>query len=397
MASPAVSRKIIHVDMDAFYASVEQLDNPEFRGKPVIVGGSAEGRGVVSAASYEARKYGVHSAMPTAQAKRLCPHGVFLPVRGKRYVEVSRRIRGVFESFTPLVEPMSLDEAYLDVTGSERLFGPAPGIGRAIKEKIHADTGLTGSVGVAPNKFLAKVASDLRKPDGFVVVEAGEERGFLAPLPVTRLWGVGKKTAEELHRRGLRKVEDLQRLGRERMKGIFGETGEHLYDLACGIDESPVVAESDPKSISRETTFARDVTDPETVRRCLLELSEDVGRRMRKHGFYGRTVHLKVRFPPFRTVTRDQTLPFPSHSDGQIFGTALSLYEKTNRAREPVRLLGVGMTGLARSLAGAQLLIFESDAERRSNLDRAIDRVREKFGDDVVRRGRSLTGEEDDW
>jgi len=389
-----VSRKIIHVDMDAFYASVEVLDNPELRGKPVIVGGSAEGRGVVSAASYEAREYGVHSAMPTAQAKRLCPKGVFLPVRGKRYAEISRRIRGIFHSYTPLVEPLSLDEAYLDVTGSEKLFGPADEIGRKIKDGIREETGLTASVGVAPNKFLAKVASDLRKPDGFVVVREGEEREFLAALPVERLWGVGKRTAEELRRRGIRRVEHLQDLGRDRMAEIFGGSGEHLFDLACGVDNSPVVADSEPKSISHETTFGRDVTDPDVIRRTLLELSEAVGTRMRKQGFYGRTVHLKVRLPPFRTLTRDQTLPFPSQTDGQIYGTALRLYGKANAAREPVRLLGVGMTGLVRSLAGAQLLIFESDEERRGNLDRAIDRVREKFGTGVMRRGRSMMGEE---
>jgi len=384
-------RSIIHVDMDAFYASVEQRDHPELRGKPVIVGGSAEGRGVVCAASYEARRYGVHSAMPTAQARSLCPHGVFLPVRGERYAEVSRQIRKLLLDITPLVEPLSLDEAYLDVTGSERLFGDAPSIGRKIKESIRSKTDLTASVGVAPNKFLAKVASDLRKPDGFVVVAEGEEAAFLAPLPVGRLWGVGKRTAEELHRRAITRVEHLQRLRRETMRELFGNLGDHLFELARGIDDSPVATGGDPKSISHETTFAADEADPDVIRRTLLELAEAVGRRLRKHGFFGRTVHLKMRFPPFRTVTRDQTLPFPTQTDRLIFQTALRLIEKANPDREPVRLLGVGMTGLVRSLAGAQLLFFEGDEEREALLERAIDRVREKFGEETVRRGRSLT------
>jgi DNA polymerase-4 len=382
-------RIVIHVDMDAFFASVEELDHPEYRGKPVIVGGTVEGRGVVSAASYEARRFGIHSAMPMAQAKRLCPRGIFTSVRGRRYAEVSTRIREIFLSYTPLVEPISLDEAYLDVTASQALFGPAIAIGQSIKRRIRDEIGLSASVGIAPNKFLAKIASDIEKPGGFVVVPE-DLIGFLAPLPIERLWGVGKKTSEALHRRGLRKVMDLQALGRERMRELFGNSGDLLFDLAMGKDKSPVIPESEAKSIGNETTFPTDVADPAELRKVLLHLAETVGHRLRKEGYYGKTVQIKVRFPSFATVTRDETLPFPTQSDQVIFDTGLRLLGRANPKGEPIRLLGIGTKQLIRSLIGVQLLLFDDRGKRLAALDQVVDKVRERFGKQEIQRGRTL-------
>jgi DNA polymerase-4 len=281
---------MIHVDMDAFYASVEQRDRPELAGKPVIVGGSPERRGVVAAANYVAREFGVHSAMPSVTARRLCPHGVFLPSRIDYYAEVSQQIRGIFERFTPLVEPLALDEAFLDVTGSEPLFGPAVKIGREIKRVIHQEVRLVASVGVAPNKFLAKIASDLEKPDGFVVVEPGHVSEFLDPLPVERIWGVGRQGSQVFHRLAVRTVGQLRQLPLEVLKQHFGAGGEHFWQLARGIDDRRVVPDRDAKSISHETTFQRDIDDRDVLRAWLLDLTEQVGWRLRRHGLRGRTV-----------------------------------------------------------------------------------------------------------
>ena len=268
---------IIHADMDAFYASVEERDQPELVGKPVIVGGSPEQRGVVSAASYVARRYGVHSAMPAVTAHRLCPHGIFLPPRISYYAEISSQIRDIFERFTPLVEPLSLDEAFLDVTGSERLFGPAPEIGRKIKQAIREELRLVASVGVAPNKFLAKIASDLKKPDALVVVEPEQVQEFLAPLPVERLWGVGKKGSKVFERLGIRTIGQLRQWPLESLQTHFGSSGEYLWQLAHGIDDRPVVPEREAKSISHETTFAQDIAELEVLRAWLVDLTEQAG------------------------------------------------------------------------------------------------------------------------
>jgi DNA polymerase-4 len=304
-----MGRKIVHVDMDAFYAAIEQLDHPELRGRPVIVGGDPAGRGVVSTASYEARKFGVHSAMPAAQARRLCPQAVFLRPRFARYQEVSQQIRAILYSYTPLVEPISLDEAFLDLTGTERLLGPAEEVAREIKRRVREETGLTCSVGVGPNKFLAKLASSLAKPDGFLVVREGEELAFLEDLPIERLWGVGEATAKRLRGLGITTVGQLRGLALEELLDKFGSLGRSLYELARGIDRSPVIPEREARSLGAERTFPEDLTDPEEMERVLFSLSEEVGRRLREERLKARTVQLKVRFADFTTITRALTLP----------------------------------------------------------------------------------------
>jgi len=382
---------ILHCDMDAFYASVEERDRPELAGHPVIVGGTPERRGVVSAANYAARRYGVHSAMPAATARRLCPHGVFLAPRIDRYAEVSRRIRDVFERFTPLVEPLSLDEAFLDVTGSERLFGPAPEIGRQIKQAVREETGLVVSVGVAPNKFLAKIASDLEKPDGFVVVEPGRVAKFLDPLPVERLWGVGKQASRVFQRLGIRTIGQLRQRPIETLKSRFGAQGEHLWQLAHGIDDRRVVPEREAKSISHETTFERDVGDLEVLRAWLVDLVEQVGWRLRRYGLRGRTVHLKVRFADFATITRSHTLPEPTDVTHELWQAADALLcHRLPAGHLPVRLLGMGVGGLDDTGSVQGILFDRDERKKQEGLDAAADRIRERFGSSALRRAASL-------
>jgi DNA polymerase-4 len=372
---------ILHVDMDAFYASVEERDRPELVGKPVIVGGTPEGRGVVAAANYVARKFGVHSAMPAVTAHRLCPRGIFLRPRMDYYAEVSDQIHAIFEKYTPLVEPLSLDEAFLDVTGSEPLFGPAESIGRMIKQEIRDHLRLVASVGVAPNKFLAKIASDLKKPDGFVVVEPDRVQEFLDPLPVGRLWGVGKVTGQVFEKLGIHRISHLRQMPVELLRHHFGSSGDHLWELSHGIDDRPVVPEQEAKSISHETTFAKDLEDPEVMRAWLLELSEQVGCRLRRHGLKGRTVHLKVRFGDFHTITRATTLPQPTNVTQEIWQTASQMFaERLPERRLQIRLLGVGLSGFDQP-AMVQLSLFpEPEHERQARLDEVADQIKEKFG-----------------
>lgn len=379
---------ILHVDMDAFYASVEERDRPELAGRPVIVGGTPEGRGVVAAANYEARKYGVHSAMPAATAKRLCPHAVFLRVRMELYAEVSDQIRSIFQSYTPLVEPLSLDEAFLDVTGSLPLYGSAVTIGQSIKRDIRDRLFLVASVGVAPNKFLAKIASDLEKPDAFVVVDPQRIQEFLDPLPVGRLWGVGRVTNKVFDKLGVRTIGQLRQMPVELLRQQFGNNGDHLWELAHGIDERPVVPEHEAKSISHEKTFSRDLEDPEVVQAWLLELSEQVGCRLRRHGLKGRTVQLKVRFDDFQTVTRSQTLPGPTDVTQEIWQIATAmLADRMPSRRLKVRLLGVGASGLGHGKQVQLDLFPDEDRERQARLDKVADSVREKFGSASLQRG----------
>ena len=323
--SAILESMILHVDMDAFYASVEERDDPSLVGKPVIVGGSAEGRGVVAAANYEVRKFGVHSAMASARAKRLCPHAVFIKPRMNHYAEISQQIRTIFEEFTPLVEPLSLDEAFLDATGSESLFGSAANIGRQIKQRIRSELGLVASVGVAPNKFVAKIASDLNKPDGFLVVQPGEVQAFLDPLPVGRLWGVGKVTGQVFDRLGIRTIGQLRQLPIESLNDLFGSSGEHYWRLAHGMDDRQVVPDREAKSISHETTFAEDIADRDVLRAWLTELAEQVARRLRRHALKGRTVELKVRFADFQTITRSLTLPEPTNITQELLQAGAEL------------------------------------------------------------------------
>jgi DNA polymerase-4 len=379
---------ILHVDMDAFYASVEQRDRPELRGLPVIVGGSAEGRGVVCAASYEARKFGVHSAMPAVTARRLCPQGVFLPPRMDHYARIARHIRQIFLCFTPLVEPLSLDEAFLDVKGCEGLFGPAPDIARQVKQRIREETGLIASVGVAANKFLAKLATDLGKPDGLVIVEPDRVDEVLAPLPVGRLWGVGAKGEKRLHSLGLHTIGQLAALPEKAVVDQLGEAGRHIWQLAHGWDDRPVVPDEEAKSVSTETTFARDIDDREVLRGWLLELVEQLGIRLRQHGLCTRTIDLKVRTSEFRTYLRSLTLPEATNITTVIWQAAVRLFEqRVPRDWLPLRLLGVGASGLVRAGSVQKQLFDEEWRDRQRALDQAVDGIRRQFGSGAIRRG----------
>jgi DNA polymerase-4 len=387
---------ILHVDMDAFYASVEQRDRPELRGRPVIVGG-VDGRGVVCAASYEARPFGVHSAMPIRTARRLCPQAVFLPPRMRYYVQIGREIREIFLSFTPLVEPLSLDEAFLDVRGSEGLFGPAAGIARRVKDRIKDETGLVASVGVAPNKFLAKLASDHGKPNGFVVLPPEQIAAFLGPLPVGRLWGVGAKGEKRLHALGLHTVGQLAALPEDVLVGHFGELGRHIGQLARGEDERSVVPDREAKSISTETTFPQDIAHGRVLRVWLLDLVDHLSSRLRHQGLRARTVELKIRSSDFRTRSRAQALPEATSSTDALWQVAGELFERSlTRELLPVRLLGVGVTRLT-SDSAVQRGLFEVEVlQRQGALDQAIDAIRGQFGTGAIQRG-SLLDRDKAW
>ena len=380
---PAPSfRTIIHVDMDAFYASVEQRDRPEIRGLPVIVGADPRGRGVVSAASYEARRFGVHSAMPITRAYRLCPEGVYLRVDMDKYAAVSREIMSFLADFTPLVEPLSIDEAFLDVTASRALHGDGPAIARQIKAGIRARVNLTASVGVASNMFVAKIASDLEKPNGMVVVEPGREAEFLAPLPVSRLWGVGKVTGAELEGMGIRTIGQLARIPAAHLEARFGQHGPGLLDLARGLDERRVEPDGAPKSMGAEETFGRDTHDVDLLRATLREQSERVARELRAEHYAGRTVTLKLRFADFSTITRARTGD-PTQDGLVIFRAVDALFSRV-RLSQAVRLIGVSVSGLGPPQSG-QLSLLAPDTIRRERLARAVDRLASRFGDAAVR------------
>ena len=377
-------RTIIHADMDAFYASVEVLDDPTLIGRPVIVGGRPDDRGVVSAASYEARAFGVHSAMPLRTAARLCPQAAFLPGRFERYAEVSRQVMGVFDDYTPLVEPISMDEAFLDVTGAPA--GDGPTIGQAIKTRVRDEVGLVVSVGVATNKLVAKVASDLRKPDALVIVPPGEEADFLAPLPVTRLWGVGPRVRQALADYGVTTIGELAAVPDDTLRRRFGRMGVELGQRARGIDRSRVSSGQAPKSIGHEHTFGSDVTDRSGLDGTLLWIAESVASRLRRHGLAAGGVQLKLRYEGFETLTRQTHLSHPT-TDGQlILDAARRLLDKTLEPGRAVRLIGI--TGI--SLANAQQLTLFEDGPRVQRLAEATDAVRDKFGDKAITRARLL-------
>jgi DNA polymerase-4 len=395
-------RAIIHIDLDAFFVAVERLDNPALVGLPVIVGGRPEARGVVSSASYEVRPYGVHSAMPTAQALRLCPNAVLVEGHRDRYVEMSRQVMALLGEYTPLLEPISIDEAFLDVTGTEAHYGPPGDLAQTIQDRIETELKLSASLGVATNKLVAKIASDFRKPHGITVVPPGEEAAFLAPLAVRKLWGVGEVTGRELAKLGIQTIGDLARLSLEELQARFGAHGEGMWHAAHGIDDSPVTPEHEAKSLSREETFAQDVRDPAVLRRELLRLSDAVAARLRRHDFQARTVSLKLRYGDFTTMTRQVTLPQPTDAGPIICAQATALLDAAWDRRRPVRLLGVAAENLVR--LPRQLRLFEQEAEadevrheRQARLDAALDRIRARFGDRAVQRASLLEEPEELW
>jgi DNA polymerase-4 len=382
-------RQIIHFDMDAFYASVEQFDNPGLAGKAVIVGGDPKKRGVVSAASYEARKFGVHSAMPMSQAIRLCPNAIVLPVRMKRYAELSRQIHDIFQKFTPEIEPISLDEAFLDITGSLQLFGSAEKIGRDIKLQIKEQLGLVASVGIAPNKFLAKLASDLDKPDGFVIITEENKQQILDPLPVSRIWGVGKVTEKALKSKGINTIRQLREAPPEVLHSIFGDQTPHMLRLAQGIDNREVESSREGKSISSEQTFATDTTDKEILLGVLLNQVEDVAQRLRAKDLEARTVTLKLRYDDFRTITRSASFDCSTNTTKTLWLQAKEVFVKWHKiSAGPLRLLGFGVSGLQKAGTGQQSLFAEHEQEKQKKLDKAFDEIRGKFGHDSLRRGK---------
>jgi len=384
-----LGRTILHADMDAFYAAIEQRDRPELRGKPVIVGGTGP-RSVVCTASYEARPFGVRSAMAMAQARRRCPQAVVVPPRMAHYAAVSAEVQTVFASFTPLVEPLSLDEAFLDVSDSRALFGDGAEIGRRLKAAVHDRTGLTVSVGVAGCKFVSKVASDLEKPDGLVVVPEGGDVEFLAPLPVARLWSAGPRAQAVFRERGLATIGDVRACTGERLVAMFGEAmGGHFWRLARALDERPVVPDREAKSISHETTFPSDLTAEDACVAVLLELSEGVGRRLRAADLVGGTVRLKLRYGDFETVVRQTKLASPSDDDLALHRAVKALFAAAWDRRRSVRLLGVGAADLTPAGAPRQGQLFAAPAPKSRELLRAVDAIRARFGDGAIRRAAS--------
>ncbi|QLA15144.1 DNA polymerase IV [Desulfolutivibrio sulfoxidireducens] len=386
------TRHIAHVDMDAYFASVEQLDDPSLRGRPVIIGVSD--RGVVSAASYEARAFGVRSAMPVVQARRLCPEGVFLPGRYARYKELSRAIMACLAEFSPLVEPASIDEAYVDMTGARTLFGDPHRFGTRMREAVFEATGLSCSVGVAPVRFLAKIASDYHKPGGLTVVTREDMAAFLAVLPVGKIPGVGRRTLEALDLLGIRTAGDMLAHSPEFLARRLGASGLDLYDKARGIDPSPVVTGREAKSVSAENTLDKDSASREVLAVWLLRQAERVGRELRRKGLGGRTVTLKLKYSDFRQITRSKTLPEPTDCDETIFGVARELLSAVPLDR-PARLVGVGVSGfhaVPRRLSLWHDPAVAGEARRTRGLDRAIDAIRDRFGREAILRGRLFPG-----
>jgi len=382
-----MQRWIIHVDMDAFFAAVEQRDDPALKGRPVVVGGVGK-RGVVSTASYEARRYGIRSAMPMSEARRRCPGAVFMSGDHKKYARVAEEIRAILADFSPLVEPLSLDEAFLDVTGMEWLYPEPAAIAAAIKKRIADELALIASAGVAPNKFLAKIASDWGKPDGLVVVQPEEVAAFLRSMPIGRLWGVGEKTAKRLQGLGINTIGQLADADESILVRHFGQAAGDMRRLAQGEDDRPVVPEHEPKSIGNEITFAEDLRSREEIDTCLLALSHKVGRRLRQAGYAGRTVTVKIRFASFRTITRSRTLGAPTLLGDTIYATAAAIMAGVELT-EGVRLLGVTLSHL-RAHGGQTSLFTAEDDEKKLKVSVAVDRLKDKFGEGSVTRGRLL-------
>jgi DNA polymerase-4 len=384
-------RTIIHIDLDAFFASVEELENPALKGLPLIVGGDPNKRGVVSSCSYAARTYGVRSAMPMYLALQLCPQAVHVPARHGVYGPYSRRVMAILEQHAPVVEQISVDEAFLDVTGCEKISGTGEEIARRIQERVLAEVGLPCSLGVATNKTIAKIAADSGKPHGLVVVQPGEEAQFLAPFIVEVIPGVGKKTAERLHGMGVRLVRDLTRLPLSVLREEFGAHGEALFHLARGQDDSPVIAGREARSISQERTFERDTSDADQIHRCLLDCAQGVGTELRRQRLMARTVTLKLRYNDFETITRGQTLSLPTDLDETLYATAIALLDRQWKGRRKIRLVGVRASSMVREVA-YQLQLFDEQPDKRERVAHTMDAIRARFGDDAIQRA-SLIGE----
>ncbi|MEN8145318.1 MAG: DNA polymerase IV [Gemmatimonadota bacterium] len=393
---PASQRAILHVDMDAFYAAVEERENPALQGKPVVIGSDprgGRGRGVVATANYEARRYGVGSAMPIGQAYRACPQAVFIRPRMSLYAEVSARVFEILGQVTDLIEPLSIDEAFLDVTASRRLLGDGPAVARHIKDEIKRQESLTASVGCAASKFVAKVASDLDKPDGLVVVEPGREADFLAPLGIERLWGAGPKAQQRLRNLGCATIGDVAACSEARLQKALGDAlGDRFHRLSRGLDTRPVDTGRGRKSLSKEVTFGADVSDRKQVERRLLALSEQTAAALRKKGLRGQTVTVKLRWEGFETVTRQRTLPQPADTLEAIWPVARELFRKADRPRLKVRLVGVSLSGLSeRSADRRQLGLFEPPGEAPdTRIAGALDTLNERFGANAVTRAAAL-------
>ena len=381
-------RAILHIDMDAFFASVEQRDRPELRGKPVLVGGDGP-RGVVAAASYEARAFGCHSAMPSAIAKRLCPNAIFVKGSHSSYSAVSKQVFEILERFSPAIQPISIDEAFLDVSGSTHLFGSPTDIAIEIRRLVKQELDLTCSVGIAPNKFLAKLASDMNKPDGYTLITPETTQHILDPLPVEKLMGVGPSTQRSLDRLGVRTVAQLRALPKETLNTRMGEFGDKLYRLSRGIDDRPVRIDKGAKSISHEHTFETDLQDPDEVRAIIARQAGDVAARLRKHGRYAKTISIKVRFGNFETITRSHTLDAQTNETNTIHQAAKSLFDQWARDYRPVRLIGVGLSGLTQSPADAGLFDAQSNNKNQA-VDKAADAIASKFGKNALTRASTL-------
>ena len=383
-----MARVILHVDMDAYFASIEQRDHPELRGQPVIVGAGPQERGVVSAASYEARRFGVHSAMPSRTAYKLCPHGHFVPPNMQKYSAVSGQIMTLLETFTPLIQPLSIDEAFLDVTGSVGIFGDGPTIAQRIKSAIQAQTGLTASVGIAPNKFLAKLGSDLNKPDGLTVITEETKLGLLAPLPVAKIWGVGKVTERRLEELGLHTIGDIQHLPLAELRQRIGNLADHLHALALGEDDRAVERDDTAQSIGSEHTFDVDTADIDQIKQCLLEQCEEVGTRLRQEQVAARTVQLKLRYADFTTLTRRRTLAQPTQDEMRLYAVAGQLLMAEDITNRRIRLIGIAGSNL--TPPEVQHDLFDRNGEKRSRLAQAVDDLRGKLGPGAIKRGTSL-------
>ena len=394
-------RIIMHLDMDAFFAAIEQLDHPEYRGKPVVVGADPKqgvGRGVVSTASYEARQYGIHSAMPISQAYRRCPEAIFLRGRYRRYSEASKQIMAILRDFTPTIQQISIDEAFLDLTGVVPDFDAAVVLGQRLKERIREQTGLTASIGLAANKFVAKVASDLEKPEGFTVCVPGKEREFLAPLRIRKLWGVGEKSAERLRTLGFESIGDIARAPREQLLKFFGGWGMHLWNLANGIDNRPVAERGVRKSISEEVTFDKDIDDAAEVERTLFVIADRLSRMMRQKGLKGRTITLKLRLEGFETHTRSKTLADFVNDAATLRDIAVAQFHAFPRKSKRVRLIGIAVSHL-NTLGGEQLSLFGQESlQQQERFETLLYDMKARFGDKFVTRASFLDqkGREDD-